>query len=537
MTDDVGNPAKKKKKKEKDVIHTESSSESDYPLAAGKRTRSSLQATSPKVDLKASAAGDSASLFTPEKPAWHKPLAPSIKAEELDQPLRHPLRHPTQGPSTSKLPKPPMLQVEPKKKPTLRRLSTARPVAEPSTMRSATLPSFPQARMSSLPSLPKVSVQDRAGTESSISAGGIAQKLPSLSGLSCKKNRTSSNTYPAINADDKSPATKIYNLGIAPTSRQSLADITIPASFSRKGKERETRDPTLPPPMSTSTTSVVMDEVGNFWQSVIPGTELPTEDALWTGTIILETGGNENAQTIFMEGMLLPSIPTAGRSALRQGAMPLKVANRLPQIRSPSSNEPALVLSLYSWILKSDESSLERVQKSYHDRLAFARDRKDPKLPIGLYTKAYGETGSERQKGRGPPSLITIKRIKDPDVEISEASLVSLWVPTQNDEYEESAKSSKQSCDQDPFKTWALSLFDNEVRTRSEMIAFCTQEFKRLCGNLPQEEWQYVIKEIMEELGRTQICRGFREDLRRFIIVAFEWVTADDVNDNYWEEM
>ncbi|KAJ3724792.1 hypothetical protein C8R42DRAFT_719432 [Lentinula raphanica] len=67
----------------------------------------------------------------------------------------------------------------------------------------------------------------------------------------------------------------------------------------------------------------------------------------------------------------------------------------------------------------------------------------------------------------------------------------------------------KQSCEQDPFETWALSLFDNEVCTRSEII----QEFKRLCGNVPQEEWQDVIKkEIVEELGRTQVSERILDD-------------------------
>ncbi|KAJ3769478.1 hypothetical protein FB446DRAFT_747819 [Lentinula raphanica] len=1004
---DAGNPAKKKKKKKKDVIPTESSSESDYPLAAGKRKRSSFKATSPKVDPKdskkrqlelelfpaeeedqAPVAGNSASLFTPEKAA-HKPLPQSIKSEELDQPLRQP----TPGPSTSKPPKPPMPQVEPKKKPTLPRLSTARPVAGPSTMRSATLPSFPQAWIPSLPSLPKISVQDRVGTESPISAGGIstkqrlmqgalqmttptekvsevsrplpAQKFSSLSGLSFKKNRNTTNASPSINVDDKSPRivpghsilqtsttstppSMPTSANIASTLRQSVVDIAIPASFSRKGKERETRGPTekviepasavadstLPPQMSTSTTSVVTDEAENFLQSVIPGTEtssvdasisktsnlrrLPTEDALWTGTIILETGGNENAQTISMEGMLLPSDPTAGR-ALRQGAMPLKVAmsyndsklfmksrsffevddlggilaacnpvqewgwltaeseedvrklkkligflsherlvglvpvtvegnvaaitlihpynlvyDRLPQIKLPSSNEPTLVVSLYTWILKSDDRTLDRVQNSFEDRLAFAQHRRDPKLPPGTY-EAYGEppgpktseglgasklmmkygvrilefsetlhsflvSGSERPFALWPPvdsqafsitSLAMIERemllgiLKeypatmyrgvlgkehDPSLKVifihanamcpgpgrgnirdipglpmyrlkNDARFIiygssdvvnprlpnvmeeiwhiggivtftadallsdplgiskrilqieehECWVSyilpaaigmavsigyrnrehlvqkriacdalqhgphhtrTQQpiefldeDGYSEIipctcegftyewlldaideelisvvgapplhaldpdlggqdpsnlhqgisrngqpdkpngwkqdhppasvssvapftnapmhmnldqslSDSSKRSCDQDPFEIWALSLFDNEVRTRSEMLAFCIQEFKRLCGNVPQEEWGEVIKkEIMEELGRMQICRGFREDLRRFIIVAgsedkdlrsgkggFEWVTAEgfrfhDVADDDWEEM
>ncbi|KAJ3766284.1 hypothetical protein FB446DRAFT_708755 [Lentinula raphanica] len=78
------------------------------------------------------------------------------------------------------------------------------------------------------------------------------------------------------------------------------------------------------------------------------------------------------------------------------------------------------------------------------------------------------------------------------------------------------------NCDHDLFETWALSLFDNEN----------SKDFA---------EWRDVIKkEIVGELGCTQICRGFREDLKRFIIVAgsedkdlhsgkggFEWVTAE----------
>ncbi|KAJ4474025.1 hypothetical protein C8J55DRAFT_133421 [Lentinula edodes] len=103
----------------------------------------------------------------------------------------------------------------------------------------------------------------------------------------------------------------------------------------------------------------------------------------------------------------------------------------------------------------------------------------------------------------------------------------------------------------DPFASWILQLFDSDVRSRSQTLDFCVQEFKRICGTMPQEEWENVIKkEITEELGRMQISRGFREELRRFIVVTgsedkdiqtdqggFEWVTPasfkfHDVTDN-----
>ncbi|KAF8823303.1 hypothetical protein HHX47_DHR10000269 [Lentinula edodes] len=103
----------------------------------------------------------------------------------------------------------------------------------------------------------------------------------------------------------------------------------------------------------------------------------------------------------------------------------------------------------------------------------------------------------------------------------------------------------------DPFASWILQLFDSDVRSRSQTLDFCVQEFKRICGTMPQEEWENVIKkEITEELGRMQISRGFREELRRFVVVTgsedkdiqtdqggFEWVTPasfkfHDVTDN-----
>ncbi|GAW05687.1 hypothetical protein LENED_007560 [Lentinula edodes] len=103
----------------------------------------------------------------------------------------------------------------------------------------------------------------------------------------------------------------------------------------------------------------------------------------------------------------------------------------------------------------------------------------------------------------------------------------------------------------DPFVSWILQLFDSDVRSRSQTLDFCVQEFKRICGTMPQEEWENVIKkEITEELGRMQISRGFREELRRFVVVTgsedkdiqtdqggFEWVTPasfkfHDVTDN-----
>ncbi|KAJ3804535.1 hypothetical protein F5876DRAFT_70552, partial [Lentinula aff. lateritia] len=73
----------------------------------------------------------------------------------------------------------------------------------------------------------------------------------------------------------------------------------------------------------------------------------------------------------------------------------------------------------------------------------------------------------------------------------------------------------------DSFVPWIFQLFDSDVRDRSETLAFCVREFIQLCGNLPEEEWEDAIKrEIIEDLGRLQISRGFREELRRFVIVT-----------------
>ncbi|KAJ4493889.1 hypothetical protein C8J55DRAFT_500101 [Lentinula edodes] len=73
----------------------------------------------------------------------------------------------------------------------------------------------------------------------------------------------------------------------------------------------------------------------------------------------------------------------------------------------------------------------------------------------------------------------------------------------------------------DSFVPWIFQLFDSDVRDHSETLAFCVSEFMQLCGNLPQEEWEDAIKrEIIEDLGRLQISRGFREELRRFVIVT-----------------
>ncbi|KAJ4500309.1 hypothetical protein C8R41DRAFT_481264 [Lentinula lateritia] len=73
----------------------------------------------------------------------------------------------------------------------------------------------------------------------------------------------------------------------------------------------------------------------------------------------------------------------------------------------------------------------------------------------------------------------------------------------------------------DSFVPWIFQLFDSDVRDRSETLAFCIREFIQLCGNLPQEKWEDAIKrEIIEDLGRLQISRGFREELRRFVIVT-----------------
>ncbi|KAF9070714.1 hypothetical protein BDP27DRAFT_1362385 [Rhodocollybia butyracea] len=92
-----------------------------------------------------------------------------------------------------------------------------------------------------------------------------------------------------------------------------------------------------------------------------------------------------------------------------------------------------------------------------------------------------------------------------------------------------------------PFDSWIMELFDNDMRSSSERLEFCLNEFQRLCGNLPREEWEEVLrKEAMKDLGRMQISRGFREDLRRFVVFTgtqdryidsdkggFEWVTPD----------
>ncbi|KAJ3988832.1 hypothetical protein F5890DRAFT_259191 [Lentinula detonsa] len=93
----------------------------------------------------------------------------------------------------------------------------------------------------------------------------------------------------------------------------------------------------------------------------------------------------------------------------------------------------------------------------------------------------------------------------------------------------------------DPLASWVFELFDSDVRDRSETLAYCIKEFVRLCGNLPQEEWESVIKQkVIQDLGRMQISKGFREEIRRFIVVTgkedndlksnkggCEWVTVD----------
>ncbi|KAJ3733783.1 hypothetical protein DFJ43DRAFT_194410 [Lentinula guzmanii] len=95
----------------------------------------------------------------------------------------------------------------------------------------------------------------------------------------------------------------------------------------------------------------------------------------------------------------------------------------------------------------------------------------------------------------------------------------------------------------DPLASWIFELFDSDVRDRSETLAYCIKEFVRLCGNLPQEEWEGVIKQkVIQDLGRMQISKGFREEIRRFVVVTgkedndlqsnkggFEWVTVDSL--------
>ncbi|KAJ3927442.1 MAG: hypothetical protein NXY57DRAFT_1106396 [Lentinula lateritia] len=110
--------------------------------------------------------------------------------------------------------------------------------------------------------------------------------------------------------------------------------------------------------------------------------------------------------------------------------------------------------------------------------------------------------------------------------------------PPHSSDQEQFPPSSVEAQYNDPFSSWILQLFDSDVRSRSQTLDFCVQEFKRICGNMPQEEWENAIKkEITEELGRMQISRGFREELRRFVVVTgsedkdiqtdqggFEWV-------------
>ncbi|KAE9402240.1 hypothetical protein BT96DRAFT_563985 [Gymnopus androsaceus JB14] len=100
---------------------------------------------------------------------------------------------------------------------------------------------------------------------------------------------------------------------------------------------------------------------------------------------------------------------------------------------------------------------------------------------------------------------------------------------------------SREAQYKNPFASWFLDLFDCSARDRHETLDFCVKDFTRLCGNLPEEEWEEVIRrEIMFNLSRMAVCRGFREELRRFVVVTgdkdkylgsdsggFEWVTAE----------
>ncbi|KAJ3727093.1 hypothetical protein C8R42DRAFT_658619 [Lentinula raphanica] len=93
----------------------------------------------------------------------------------------------------------------------------------------------------------------------------------------------------------------------------------------------------------------------------------------------------------------------------------------------------------------------------------------------------------------------------------------------------------------DHLTSWIHELFDNDVRDRSETLDYCVKEFVRLCGNVPEEEWEDVMRrEIIENLGRLQISKGFREEFRRFVVITgseekglqtndggFEWVTSE----------
>ncbi|KIK57384.1 hypothetical protein GYMLUDRAFT_756785 [Collybiopsis luxurians FD-317 M1] len=95
----------------------------------------------------------------------------------------------------------------------------------------------------------------------------------------------------------------------------------------------------------------------------------------------------------------------------------------------------------------------------------------------------------------------------------------------------------------DRFDEWMSEMFDNDFRSRGETLEHCLQEFERVCGRLPREEWEETVrKEVVSQMDRFQLVRGFREGLRRFVVATgegdgnvnsnFEWITADSFRFN-----
>ncbi|KAJ3997117.1 hypothetical protein F5050DRAFT_1754306 [Lentinula boryana] len=162
--------------------------------------------------------------------------------------------------------------------------------------------------------------------------------------------------------------------------------------------------------------------------------------------------------------------------------------------------------------------------------------------PLPRSDLILGGSGSIIHQDGGPRRIEEWKQLSENLLASSSSMNMALHSLTPHSTAQRQVSPSpKEAQYNDPFEFWVLQLFDNDVRNRSETLAFCIQEFKRLCDNVAQEEWEDVIKrEIMEELGRMQISRGFREELRRFVIVAgsedkdlqtgkggFEWVTEE----------
>ncbi|KAF5391133.1 hypothetical protein D9757_003024 [Collybiopsis confluens] len=101
-------------------------------------------------------------------------------------------------------------------------------------------------------------------------------------------------------------------------------------------------------------------------------------------------------------------------------------------------------------------------------------------------------------------------------------------------------------CDVSQYKDdgmhgWVSEMFENDIRSRSQTLAYCIAEFERLCHGLPQDQWEERIrKEIVDEMDRFQVTRPFRENYRRFVVLvddkdkhlgsnasSFEWVTPE----------